>query len=216
MATTYLQLVNKVLLRLREDSVASVSTSDYSQLIGEYVNLAKDEIEQRHNWVQLRDTIRILTVPGTFAYELPSLGFQYEIQEVWNDTKDYEIKYGEYEILNRYLNENTLQSGDPYLWDINGNVNDDPIINLWPVPNAAQYINVNAAFSQAELTADATEIIIPWRPVVEHALMLAMEERGEDDGSRYEMQVRRTENITLKYIHMDMLKWPEYMVWEVE
>ena len=41
MATTYLQLVNDVLTRLRETTVANVSDSDYSALVGKLVNDAK-------------------------------------------------------------------------------------------------------------------------------------------------------------------------------
>lgn len=42
---TFLQLVNKVLVRLREDTVSSVDENSYSQLIGEFVNDAVKEVE---------------------------------------------------------------------------------------------------------------------------------------------------------------------------
>ena len=45
MATTYLQLVNDVLTRLREATVTNVSDTDYSSLIGKLVNDAKREVE---------------------------------------------------------------------------------------------------------------------------------------------------------------------------
>ena len=35
---TYLEAINKVLRRLREDEVASPDTSSYSKLIGEFIN----------------------------------------------------------------------------------------------------------------------------------------------------------------------------------
>ena len=42
---TYLQLVNSVLRRLREDEVDTVDQNSYSKLIGEYVNDAKRAVE---------------------------------------------------------------------------------------------------------------------------------------------------------------------------
>ena len=45
MLTTYLDLVNNVLIRLRETTVSSVGDTPYSSLIGVLVNDAKREIE---------------------------------------------------------------------------------------------------------------------------------------------------------------------------
>jgi hypothetical protein len=42
---TYLELVNDVLVRLRETTVSSVSETSYSSLIGKFVNDAKRQIE---------------------------------------------------------------------------------------------------------------------------------------------------------------------------
>ena len=42
---TYLQLVNSVLRRLREDEVTTVGQTSYSKLIGEFVNDAKRTVE---------------------------------------------------------------------------------------------------------------------------------------------------------------------------
>ena len=52
MAMTYLQLVNKVLVRLREDQVTSVASNDYSLLVGEFVAQAASEVEDAWNWAQ--------------------------------------------------------------------------------------------------------------------------------------------------------------------
>ena len=42
---TYLNLVNNVLRRLREDEVASVSNDTYSKMVGDFVNDAKQFVE---------------------------------------------------------------------------------------------------------------------------------------------------------------------------
>ena len=47
---TYLNLVNGVLRRLREDEVSNVSESTYSKMVGDYVNDAEDVLETAWDW----------------------------------------------------------------------------------------------------------------------------------------------------------------------
>jgi hypothetical protein len=47
---TQLQIVNKVLRRLREGTVTSVSSSSYAKLIAMFVNEAKELIEDTNFW----------------------------------------------------------------------------------------------------------------------------------------------------------------------
>ena len=47
---TYLELVNDVLVRLREPVVTTVSETTYSALIGKFVNDAKRSIEDAFAW----------------------------------------------------------------------------------------------------------------------------------------------------------------------
>jgi hypothetical protein len=49
---TYLEAINKVLRRLREDEVASPDTSAYSKLIGELVNDANRMVEDAWDWAR--------------------------------------------------------------------------------------------------------------------------------------------------------------------
>jgi hypothetical protein len=63
---TYLQLVNSVLRRLREDEVSSVSQNSYSKLIGEFVNDAKRSVEDAYDWTALRTTLTVTTDDTTF------------------------------------------------------------------------------------------------------------------------------------------------------
>ena len=58
---TYLEAINKVLRRLREDEVAAPSTSAYSKLIGELVNDANRMVEDAWDWGELR-SIRPLSL----------------------------------------------------------------------------------------------------------------------------------------------------------
>ena len=58
---TYLELVNDVLIRLRESAVTTVGETTYSSLIGKFVNDAKRQIEDSYNWNVLGQTITVTT-----------------------------------------------------------------------------------------------------------------------------------------------------------
>ena len=47
---TYLDAINRVLRRLREDEVSSVTSTAYSKLIGDYVNDAVRLVEDAWDW----------------------------------------------------------------------------------------------------------------------------------------------------------------------
>jgi hypothetical protein len=67
---TYLELVNSVLRRMRESTVASVNENAYSALIGEFVNDAKRVVEDAWTWRSLLDTVTIPLISGTATYNL--------------------------------------------------------------------------------------------------------------------------------------------------
>lgn len=71
---TYLQIINAVLRRLRETEVTDVDETDYSKLIGEYVNSVKKEVEAAWDWNALRTTLTLNTVASTFNYTLIGSG----------------------------------------------------------------------------------------------------------------------------------------------
>jgi hypothetical protein len=69
-ARTFLQLVNDVLVRLRETTVVTNNSTAYSTLIGAFVNDAKREVEDAWQWSGLLDyfTFTVQTA-GVYQYE---------------------------------------------------------------------------------------------------------------------------------------------------
>ena len=57
----YLELVNDVLVRLREDEVTAVTDTPYSKLISKYVNDAKRIVEDSYEWAGLTETLTVTT-----------------------------------------------------------------------------------------------------------------------------------------------------------
>ena len=71
---TYLNLVNNVLRRLREDEVTNVSESTYSKMVGDFVNDAKELVETAWDWSALRSTLTITTAADDYTYSLTGSG----------------------------------------------------------------------------------------------------------------------------------------------
>ena len=67
---TYLELVNNVLRRIREEEVSSVYSTTYSKMIGDFVNDAKKIVEAAWDWSALRTTLTIKTTDDIFNYVL--------------------------------------------------------------------------------------------------------------------------------------------------
>ena len=92
---TYRELINQVLIRLREDTITtdwsgaindSGTVSAYHKVIGSLVNDSKLYVEQRHDWLNLRETVNISTVNGTKNYNLSSGQEIKIIDSINNDT----------------------------------------------------------------------------------------------------------------------------------
>jgi len=90
---TYLQLVNKVLRRLREDEVASIDQNSYSRLVGEFVNDAKRTVEDTWDWTALRTTLTVTTSDAAFNYVLNGSQNRMKILDVINDTSNWFMQY---------------------------------------------------------------------------------------------------------------------------
>ena len=71
---TYLNLVNAVLRKLREDEVSTVSETDYSRLVGDFVNDALSTVEASWDRSCLRSTITLTTVVDQSTYSLTDFG----------------------------------------------------------------------------------------------------------------------------------------------
>jgi len=85
---TYLEAVNRVLIRLREEEVTTVNQNSYSKLIGTFVNDAKRMVEDAWDWSSLRTTITVTTEADVFSYNLLGTNSSFKTLDVLNDTKN--------------------------------------------------------------------------------------------------------------------------------
>lgn len=183
---TYLELVNTVLVRLRESEVSATNSTTYSSLIADFVNQAKREVENAWRWQDLREEFSITTANADYTYSLSNVRSTDErLQVLWvfNDDTDTEMDKVSWERMKEYKNATSVTTGDPTEWTPNGqDASGNYQIDVHPTPTGAGTLKVFAYAPQPDLSSDADRMYCPSRPVIELALARAMQERGEDGG----------------------------------
>lgn len=183
MVLTYLQLVNSVLRRLRENEVSSVQDNAYSKLIGDFVNDAKRMCEDAYNWNALSETLSASTTESLFNYSLVGSGQRFRVMDVIDDTSNSILELQTSTQMNKLFLLQTAQNGAPKYYNFNGvDSNGDTQVDLYPIPDGVYNLRFNIIKPQLPLSADSDKVLIPSEPVIFNALARAMAERGEDGG----------------------------------
>jgi hypothetical protein len=110
---TYLELVNDVLVRLRESTVSTVGETAYSALIGKFVNDGKRQIEDSYSWNVLSQTITVTTTSGTSSYALTGVGQKFRVNDAINTTSVITLDNTTVADMNRKLNFGTPSQSIP-------------------------------------------------------------------------------------------------------
>jgi hypothetical protein len=215
---TYLDIVNKVLRRLRESEVTTVqgigNTNAYPRLIGDYVNEAKSQIETSYDWSALRDTLTLTTVADTFNYVLVGAENSFKTLDVFNDTSKFEMRYQTSNWFNRHFLPDAPATGSPYYYNYNGvDVNGDIQVDIYPIPDGVYTVRFNITNRNPELSADTDKVVIPVRAVILLAVAMAIEERGEDGGQQSINAYQMAQSAMADEIAMDAARHPEDSIW---
>jgi hypothetical protein len=180
---TYLQLINAVLKRLREDSVTGVADTSYSSMISEFVNDAKGLVEDAWQWSAQRTRYTVTTVDGTAEYSLTGSSNRCIIESVWDESHGIWLQ----ERNTRFITEMSYLSGDQKgasnYWAASGvDGNGDTQITLHLIPDDAYTIYVDGFQRQSDLSDANDVLVVPEQPVLLLAYELAIRERGEVGG----------------------------------
>jgi hypothetical protein len=180
---TYLQLINNVLIRLRETQVSTNNETSYSTLIGLFVNDAKRQIEDAFSWNVLGTTVTITTTPGTYIYSMTGAGQKFQVLDALNTTANVGLQNISFVQMNRFQNLVPAISGIPEYYSFDGvDTNGDTKVALYARPDNVYNIPFSLIVPQATLTSDSTQVLIPDTLVVQNAYARALVERGEDGG----------------------------------
>jgi len=207
---TYLELVNDVLIRLREPTVTTVALNSYSTLIGKFVNDAKRQIEDAFSWNALGQTITVTTVASTSSYSLTGAGQKFQVMDVINTTSNVGLTNISFVDMNRKLNFTPLVNSIPTEFAFDGvNASYDTKVNLFPIPDGVYTIKFALTVPQATLASDATVVLVPDVLVVQNAYARALIERGEDGGLSSSEAYQLYKSMLSDYIALEGTRYPE-------
>ena len=213
---TYLNLVNNVLRRLREEEVASVQSNTYSKMVGDFVNDAKRIVEDSWDWSALRTTLTITTTDDIFNYVLT--GSQNRIKElnVINDTSNIIMEYRPAKYFDeQYLVEDPIK-GSPKFFTYNGvNSDGDTQIDVYPKPDGVYTLRFNCVLRGADLSADTDDLLVPAMPVMHLAIAFLARERGETGGTSAPEYFNIANQYLSDAIALDAQKHPEEVIFYV-
>jgi hypothetical protein len=208
---TYKELINEVLVRLREETVASdwsgaindsATVEDYQKVIGSLVNDAKRSIESYHDWLVLRETKDINTIVGTKNYSLAS-GQEFKVLDVVNNSTGNQLA----QVTRTYLNSimyPTDPTGEPNYYGFNGaDASNNLKVDLSPIPDVVQTISFDIVKYQDTLTNATTVVKIPSQPIILGAYARAIAERGEDGGTQSSIAAQEAASSLAQAVMMD-------------
>ena len=211
---TYLDVVNNVLRRMREEEVASVSESTYSKMAGDFVNDAKKLVEAAWDWSALRTTLTITTSADIFNYVLVGSQNRIKALDVINDTSNFFMQYQPSSWFDdKYLNE-TPATGAPQYYTYNGiDSQGDSQIDVYPKPDGVYTLRFNCVLRNEDLTANTDQLLIPHMPVVHMAIALLARERGETGGTSTPEYFALADKYLSDAIALDAQKHPDETIW---
>lgn len=200
----YLEIVNAVLRKLREEEVTVVNQNDYSKLIGDFVNDAINNVEAAWDWSTLRNDLIITTTPSLSTYPLVDFGVRGEVMSIYNVTKKEQI----YQRSKAYIKDKQYtaseNSGQPRYFCFDGtDSNGDTQVTFYPTPDQAYTLEANVVLRDQKLVNDSDATLLPVQPIVQLAFAYALRERGETGGQSAMEQTVTAQNDLSNAIALD-------------
>lgn len=232
---TFLSLLNKVLRRLREDTVNTMDSTDYSRLVSEFIAEIHQECVEVHDWTSMRHPITLAVASGTRTYNLgltianggnvPNtervtktdsllvydelnrpMAFMFDDSSAAQGDRMLPISHTAMERL--YQSDRALTNTEPNYFSYRQHPSNDGLeLTIWPIPSANRTVRFTFWTAEDEPETDGTDdntvILVPWKPVYLGAVMMALNERGEEMGEPGNMAERRYYNALARAVETD-------------
>ena len=207
---TYLELINDVLVRLREPTVATNNETTYSSLIGKFVNDAKRQVEDAFSWNALGTTVTLTTVANTYSYSLTGAGQKFQVMDAINTTSNVGLQNISFVQMNRFQNLVPVATGIPEYYAFDGvDASGDTKVSLYSRPDGVYTILFSLTVPQATLSSDSTSILVSDTLVAQNAYARALVERGEDGGLSSSEAYQLYKSMLSDSIALEATRYPE-------
>lgn len=183
--STYLDIVNDVMVRLREPTVTTVSQTSLSTLVGKFVNDAKRQICDAYDWDAFNQAVTVTTVANQVGnYSLTGAGRRFKTMDVINTTNYYQLtplSHADHDTF-YYTIPSPIQAL-PMYYTIQGvDSSGDTQIKFWPVPDKVYSIRFSLIVPEDDFVNDSDTTKLAKEPIILNAYARALVERGEDGG----------------------------------
>jgi len=208
---TYLEIVNSILVRLREPTVSTVGLDAYSTLIGKFVNDAKRQVEDAYDWNVLGQEKTVTTTSGTYIYALTGAGQKFRVSsEPLNTTSNVVMRQISVSDMRQKQNFTPIVTNIPAQYCFEGvDANGDVEVQLYGRPDGVYTIKFFLTIPQAALASDGTSILVPDVVVEQNAYARALVERGEDGGLSSSEAYNLYRSMLADYISLEATRFPE-------
>jgi hypothetical protein len=211
---TFVELVNNVLRRLREDEVVNVSQTSYAKLMGDFVNDAKTIVESAFEWSANNLEITVNATSASRTYALTGSGVAVRTINAINDTSDTFLRYETPTFFDKQYNMQEPLTGSPVYFTYRGfDGNGDTLIEVYPVPDDNYTLLFNIVKDPVDLVEDTDSVLIPHQPIIQLAYAMALRERGETGGQSGAEQFAVADAFLSDAIALDASKNPEKLLW---
>lgn len=214
---TFIEIVNKVLIRLRENTVTATSDEDYAGVIGEFVNDTIREVEDAWDWNGLKSSIKLTCVPGTWNWTLTGVNQRTRVLSVYDYTNKRKLDFCTPEYFtHRMMTDNPTVQDKPtmYTW---GQLNTDgvPTLEVYPIPDDVYELYAHVKIPRDIVTSDTANVDMPPRVIILGAYAKALQERGEDQGMNLVHAQKSYENALADAIQYDAAITGPQVDWRV-
>lgn len=207
---TYIELINDVLIRLRETTVATSGETTYSTLIGKFVNDAKRQVEDAFSWNALGTTVMLTTTANTYSYSLTGAGQKFQVMDAINTTSNVGLQNISFVQMNRFQNLVPVATGVPEYYAFDGvDASGDTKVSLYSRPDGVYTILFSLTVPQATLSSDSTSILVSDALVAQNAYARALVERGEDGGLSSSEAYQLYRSMLSDAIALEATRYPE-------
>ena len=209
---TYLNLMNSVLRRLREEETTSVTSTTYNKMVSDFINDAKKLVEEATDWSALRETVVVTTTASDNSYSLTGCSDNVKVMCVLNDTSNIFMDYQTKDWFNEQLYINSASEGTPRYYTYNGlDANGDTKVLVGPTPDGVYSLRFDVIKRQSDLSANSDVLLVPSQPVIHLAVALLTRERGETGGTSAAEYFSIADKFLSDAIAIDAAKHPEEM-----
>jgi len=180
---TYLELVNDILVRMREPEVSTVQENVLSKLVGRLVNDAKRQVEDAYSWNSLSTSLSVVTTPSVYVYTMTGIASRFKVSDAFNLGLKAQLRNIPTHLMSqRYLITDS-PTGQPIEYSFSGvTATGETKVEVYPIPDSVQTLLFNLHVPQDKLVNDSDTMLAPEEPVLLGAFARALVERGEDGG----------------------------------